>query len=60
MTPVPATRPQQRLATKIEETVAHCIEATQENERVVDTIQELLNARDTGRPPGRGQESRRQ
>ena len=58
MTPVPMTRPQQRIATKIEEAVAHCIEATQENERVVDTIEELLHASDTGRPPRRGTQTR--
>ncbi len=51
MTPVPARHPtQQPLSEKIEEAVAHCEEATRENERVVDTITELLNAGDSGRP----------
>ena len=50
MTPVPATRrSDQMLREKVEEAVAHCNEAVRENERVVDTIEELLNAGDSGR-----------
>jgi len=49
MTPVPVTRHRDRVQAKLEETVAHCEEATRENERVVDTIEELLRADDTGR-----------
>jgi hypothetical protein len=58
MTPVPAIR-RDRLGEKVAEAVAHCNEAIRENERVVDTIEELVNAPgDAGRsgrrePPSR-------
>ncbi len=47
MTPVPQYRRQ--TIEQIEEAVAHCDEATNENERVVDCIKELLSAGDSGR-----------
>lgn len=50
MTPIPATRQKPGVEEKIAEAVACCDEAVRENERVVDTITELLNASDTGRP----------
>jgi hypothetical protein len=59
MTPVPATwRSDQVMRAKVEEAVAHCNEAVRENERVVDTIEELLNAGDSGRPCRRESPSR--
>ena len=51
MAAMPRVRnPAQALLEKIEDAVAHCDAATQENERVVDTIEELLSAGDSGRP----------